>query len=177
MENEFGVGRHNTTHSELYRIGSHIRSQNDEQVKAAWVADTPGFNLAELAHPEPQNVFWQFPELAALAPDCKFSNCLHVVEQGCNVIANRDKLSEARYESYCLIVKEAQNEYNRERQISQKIEANVKVVGGKEGKSKHIPRLSGKYRAQSRRTERQKLSHDPDHEGEPLVESENSEDA
>lgn len=160
MENDFGVGRHTTTYSELYRIKFHITDGGT----SSWVADTPGFSLSELKHPEPADVAWQFEEIAALADNCKFSNCLHLVEQGCNVLANLDKIAESRYQSYCAIVAEAQAEQKLRRDTSQKVESTVKIVGGREGRGKAIPRLSGRYRAASRRTEKQQVATESDTE-------------
>jgi len=153
MENEFGVGRHTTTYSELYNIRVHA---DETRNIVSWVADSPGFNLLELHHPEPHDVLFQFAEILELAHDCKFTNCLHLIEAGCNVIANSGKISADRYASYCAIVAESQNEARSRKEISQKVESAVKVVGGA-GKGKHVPRLNSKYRAASRSTERQQL--------------------
>lgn len=153
MENEFGVGRHTTTYSELYRIGIQTHAE------PSWVADTPGFNLTEFRYPEPALVMWQFPELVELAQECRFLDCLHNVEDsGCNVIANIDKVSPSRYASYLTIVTDSLDEQRLRKDTSKKVESNVKVVGGHQGKGRHVPKLSGKYRAASRRRERQKLS-------------------
>jgi hypothetical protein len=153
MENEFGVGRHTTTYSELYNIRVH---QDDAHNVASWVADTPGFNLLELRHPDPHDVVFQFAEILELAHDCKFTNCMHLIEHGCNVIAQIGKVSQGRYASYCAIIAESQDEAKMRKETSHKVEASVKVVGGT-GKGKHVPRLSGKDRASSRSTQRQQL--------------------
>ena len=115
MDHDFGVGRHTTTYSELYRVGGagdepvaegavssgssravslHSESagslmvHDESEEVPTWVADTPGFNLSELRHPEPLEVMHQFPEITMLAEGCRFSDCLHLVEMGCNVIAS-----------------------------------------------------------------------------------------
>jgi len=150
MENEFGVGRHTTTYSELYNIRVH---QDEIHNITSWVADTPGFNLLELRHPEPHDVVFQFAEILELAHDCKFTNCMHLIEHGCNVIG---KISAERYASYCAIVAESQDEAKLRKETSQKVEAAVKTVGGA-GKGRQVPRLNSKYRAASRRTQRQQL--------------------
>ena len=43
-----------------------------------------------------------WPEILALAPQCRFNNCLHLREPGCAVIAavEQQQLSARRYESY-----------------------------------------------------------------------------
>lgn len=83
MDNEFGVGRHTTTYSKIYKLGA---SGFQEAQEPSWVADTPGFNLAELRHPEPADLMWQFPEIVSRRRDCRFTNCLHLVEQGCVIM-------------------------------------------------------------------------------------------
>jgi ribosome biogenesis GTPase len=161
MENEFGVGRHTTTSSELYNIGPIEKYFGVGSGKGSWVADTPGFNILELRHPEPSMVVWQFPEILELAHDCKFLNCLHLVEQGCNVLQNIEKIPHERFESYCAIVGDAQAEYKFRKDSSQKTETSVKSVGGG-GKAKQVPKLSGKYRMISRRSKNQKIDVDED---------------
>lgn len=173
MENDFGVGRHTTTASELYRLNpDHLSRLSARAAASAWVADTPGFQLSEFKHPDPQDVAWQFPEIAELAADCKFSDCLHLVERGCNVLANLDRLRPERYESYAIIVRESQEVYLLRRDTSQKLEATVKQVGGRAGKGKQVPRLSNRYRASSRRAEKQQLSRTAEFEEDDAAELE-----
>lgn len=83
MDNDFGVGRHTTTYSKIYKLDG---GGFQEAQEPSWVADTPGFNLAELRHPEPADVMWQFPEIVSRRRDCRFTNCLHLVEQGCVIM-------------------------------------------------------------------------------------------
>lgn len=83
MDNEFGVGKHTTTYSKIYKLDG---PGFQEAQEPSWVADTPGFNLAELKHPEPADVMWQFPEIVSRRRDCRFTNCLHLVEQGCVIM-------------------------------------------------------------------------------------------
>jgi ribosome biogenesis GTPase len=162
MDNDFGVGRQTTTYSKLYQVLADKFPDTP-----TWVADTPGFNLQEIRYPVPAEVMWQFPEIAALSNDCKFSNCLHLVEQDCAVIGHivddlgdddagetEGMVARSRYENYVLIQAEAQEEYNFRRTTSQKVETHVKSVGGK----KIIPKLADSYRFASRRREKQKLN-------------------
>jgi ribosome biogenesis GTPase len=150
MENDFGVGRHTTTASELYRLKAVGKAPT-------WVADTPGFGVSELRHPEPGHVGALFREFAQLSSECRFSDCLHIVEQGCNVRMNIGKISPERYESYGILVAEAQAEQKLQKETSTKVEGKVKLVGGKEGRAKQIPRLNERYRTPSRRTAKQEL--------------------
>ncbi|MBX9876919.1 MAG: ribosome small subunit-dependent GTPase A [Candidatus Obscuribacterales bacterium] len=150
-EEETGFGRHVTTCSELYSV------ELGRKGEATWIADTPGFSVYDLRYPEPVQVGKEFPEIKELAEDCKFSNCLHLVEHECNVLSNMDKVNEKRYESYAQVVAEAQHEKRQRKDTSTKVEAAVKKVGGKEGKGVAVPRLSQRYRETSRRKIRQDL--------------------
>ena len=108
MENAFGVGRHTTTYSELYRLNldSYLPpaanvdaagEKGDQTLEVAqespngkiysWVADTPGFNVMEFMQSDPREVSRQFPEILALGQYCKFADCLHLVEADCAVLA------------------------------------------------------------------------------------------
>jgi ribosome biogenesis GTPase len=151
LNSDTRVGRHTTTASEIYRLGVSADKQ------PTWVADTPGFSASELSHPDPQNVAWLFPEINRLSDKCRFSNCLHLVEQGCSVLENIGQISAVRYQSFVALVNEALTGLKVRQDTSSKVEANVKMVGGKQGRAKSIPRLSGRYRAPSRRKEKQDL--------------------
>lgn len=167
MDNDFGVGRQTTTYSKLYQVFSDICPETP-----TWVADTPGFNLQEIKYPMPADVMWEFPEIAALCNDCKFSNCLHLVESECKVIENIVEEGEsqptngkvdaplpvtrARYENYVLLQAEAQEVYNQWRSTSSKVDTGVKTTGGEKGKGRAIPKLNLATRSESRRREKQK---------------------
>lgn len=167
MENDTGVGRHTTTHSELYNIGTLEKYFGLGEGLDSWVADTPGFNILELKHPEPAEVVWQFPEILELAHDCKFLNCLHLGEIGCHVLKNISQISPGRFESYCAIVADAQAEYKLRKDTSQKVEANVKTVVAAK-KTKQIIKLTSKDRATSRRRDNQLIETEDDDELEDL---------
>lgn len=142
------VGRHTTTYSELYTLP-----------EGGWMADTPGFSIGELEYPEPTAVAWQFPEMSALVQDCKYSsNCLHLVEDGCNVLAHLDEIAPSRYASYVTIVGDAQAEAKLRKEMTKKVDrGTVKVVGGKQ-QSKSVPRLNERLRSTSRRKGKQGLT-------------------
>lgn len=166
MENDFGVGRHTTTASELYQVP-------DRDGVLTWIADTPGFNLYEFGHPNPPELAFQFPEFLDLAQKCRFANCLHSVEAGCAIlekiegilaepeegspeseadeeprnISEEDRNFIARYQSYCVMLAESQEAQEQQKTVSRKIESS----------NKSTPRLSSKHRASARNTQKQKL--------------------
>jgi ribosome biogenesis GTPase / thiamine phosphate phosphatase len=167
MDNDFGVGRQTTTYSKLYQVLADIYPETP-----TWVADTPGFNLQEIKYPMPADVMWQFPEIAALSNDCKFSNCMHLVETECKVLDSivEDEgweqfviepdaprpVARTRYENYVLLQAEAQEVFNQRKVTSSKVETGVKQTGGEKGKGRAIPKLDLAERSESRRRGKQK---------------------
>lgn len=141
------VGRHTTTYSELYTLS-----------QGGWMADTPGFSIGELQDMEAPAVAWQFPEMRPHIQDCKYSsNCLHIVEDGCNVLNYLETFAPSRYESYITMVGDAQADAKASREISKKVDrGTVKIVGGKDAKT--LPRLSERQRSISRKRGKQGLS-------------------
>jgi ribosome biogenesis GTPase / thiamine phosphate phosphatase len=90
-----GEGRHTTTSTALFRIPT-----------GGELIDSPGVRDYAPALVDDATVQCGWPELMALAPGCRFSNCLHLREPGCAVIAAVDQrtLSARRYESYKRLV-------------------------------------------------------------------------
>ncbi|MCH7802019.1 MAG: ribosome small subunit-dependent GTPase A [Chloroflexi bacterium] len=92
-----GQGQHTTSQSILLKLDV-----------GGYVADTPGikeFGLGGLTRIELQDYF---PEILAVAPGCRFSNCSHVIEPDCAVRAAEESglLLESRAHSYRLIWQE-----------------------------------------------------------------------
>lgn len=84
-------GRHTTTFSEIYSLGS-----------GGLLIDTPGikgFGLVDIA---PEELARYFPDMMEYARGCSFSNCTHTHEPGCAVIEAlaRGEISDSRFESY-----------------------------------------------------------------------------
>jgi ribosome biogenesis GTPase len=90
-----GEGRHTTVSTALFRIPG-----------GGELIDSPG--VRDYAPPpvEDANVQVGWPEILALAPECRFNNCLHLREPRCAVTAAvaAGKLSARRYESYKRLV-------------------------------------------------------------------------
>jgi ribosome biogenesis GTPase len=89
-----GKGRHTTVAPELLPL--------DE---GGWVADTPGIRALALFDTDPEELDAYFPEIAVLVAECQFSDCTHMVEPGCAVIAavEAGKIHPERYESYAVL--------------------------------------------------------------------------
>ncbi len=56
-----------------------------------YVADTPGLKALALWDIQPEELDGYFPELRALVAECQFSDCTHLHEPGCAVLAAVDE--------------------------------------------------------------------------------------
>jgi ribosome biogenesis GTPase / thiamine phosphate phosphatase len=104
-----GEGRHTTVSTALFRIPG-----------SGELIDSPG--VRDYAPPpvEDSQVQVGWPEILALAPQCRFNNCLHLREPGCAVTAAvaTNRVSPRRYESYkrlINIIRGLPKEYERRR--------------------------------------------------------------
>jgi len=89
-------GRHTTTGIKLIPFG-----------EGSFVGDTPGFSKVEALQFMPkEEVRLHFPEF--LRYRCKFSNCMHLNEEGCEVreALKRGEIACERYKSYLKMIKE-----------------------------------------------------------------------
>ncbi|MCU0652951.1 MAG: ribosome small subunit-dependent GTPase A [Candidatus Pacebacteria bacterium] len=91
-------GRHTTTHREMYLLEN-----------GGIVIDNPGMREVGMTDAN-AGINDIFAEIAVLAEGCKFSDCRHAGEPGCNVAAAvRDgKLDEEKYNNYIGLKKESE---------------------------------------------------------------------
>jgi ribosome biogenesis GTPase len=91
LSDSTGEGRHTTVSTALFRMPG-----------GGELIDSPGVRDYAPALIEDASVQVGWPELLALAPQCRFNNCLHLREPGCAVIGavEQETLSARRYESY-----------------------------------------------------------------------------
>lgn len=84
-------GRHTTVVRQMFPLEG-----------GGYVADTPGLKALALWDIEPEEVDGYFPEIRELVAECQFSNCMHLHEPGCAVIAavEAGEIPYERYESY-----------------------------------------------------------------------------
>jgi ribosome biogenesis GTPase len=76
----------------------------------AWLIDTPGMRELGLVASE-TSLDLGFPEIAALAGECHFSDCRHDQEPGCAVqqALEDGRISPARWASYAKLQREARH--------------------------------------------------------------------
>ncbi|PPJ68618.1 ribosome small subunit-dependent GTPase A, partial [Staphylococcus haemolyticus] len=73
ISQSLGRGKHTTRHVELIPLYDGL------------VADTPGFSAIDFLEMEAVELPKQFPEFVAAASHCKFRECMHHKEPGCEV--------------------------------------------------------------------------------------------
>lgn len=93
-------GVHTTTFAEMFFL--------DDQTG---VIDTPGIKELGLSEIAPEELAHYFREMRQYLGDCKFNNCLHVNEPGCQVKAalKSGAISEERYHSYLSMLEGGDN--------------------------------------------------------------------
>ncbi len=92
-----GKGKHTTSNVTVLRLDD-----------GSLVADTPGFRELGFWRIDPGELDQLFPELRALAPQCRFRGCNHIPEPGCAVTRalEEGRLDGERYESYVKLFEE-----------------------------------------------------------------------
>ena len=146
-------GTHTTRHCEIIPL---LLSNG----KKANIIDTPGFSYLKFDFLLPQEVDKLFPEFNEFRNKCKFSDCLHSFEVGCEIIKNIDKIASSRYESYLAFVEEAKEYKERISQQGHKKENNFKFLHDKK-----IAKISNKNREKSRNVEKQTIKNSEENNG------------
>ena len=85
------TGKHTTTFAEMFDVDEGAR-----------IIDTPGIKGFGLVDFKKEELGMYFPEMMALLDQCKFHNCKHINEPGCEVLnqLKQGNLSNSRYQSY-----------------------------------------------------------------------------
>lgn len=123
------------------------------------IIDTPGFSNVKFDFLMPNEVDELFDEIKQYKSGCKFKDCLHITEEGCNVLANIDDIDLSRYQSYLSFVNEA-------REYKEKIQSQgtKKETAHKETLNKKVAKISAKKREVSRSTFKQNIKNLDFHE-------------
>lgn len=136
-------GTHTTRHCEIIPL----KLSNG---KTASIIDTPGFSYLRFDFILPQNVDELFPEMKEFKNNCKFNDCLHIRETGCNVIDNLKNIAKSRYESYLNFVEEAKEYKEKLSQQGHKHEEGFKILNDKK-----VAKINTKHREKGRNVEKQ----------------------
>lgn len=155
-----GRGIHTTRHCEIIEIRCEdAKKMENGKILACPLAlkiiDTPGFSNVKFDFLMPNEVDELFDEIKKYKSGCKFANCLHILEDGCNVLANIDEIDLSRYQSYLAFLQEAKGFKEKVKQQGTK-----KETSHKETLNKKLAKISAKKREVSRSTLRQNIYKD-----------------
>ncbi|MDR0480068.1 MAG: ribosome small subunit-dependent GTPase A [Burkholderiaceae bacterium] len=94
-----GAGRHTTTHTRWYWL---------DAARTAALIDTPGFQAFGLRHIGAARLAACMPDIHAHAGQCRFANCTHTHEPGCDVRAavEAGAIAASRYRLYGELLRE-----------------------------------------------------------------------
>lgn len=134
-------GTHTTRHSEIIPINENSR-----------IVDTPGFSNVRFDFILPADVDLLFGDIACYRDDCKYSDCLHINEDGCSVLEHIDKIDASRYESYLAFIDEAKEYKEKIKYEGRKQEHSKKIIN-----NKTIAKISDRKRQSSRNTIKQNI--------------------
>ncbi|HWR05241.1 ribosome small subunit-dependent GTPase A [Sporomusa sp.] len=97
VSHKIGRGKHTTRFAELLPVTG-----------GGFVVDTPGFSFTEFNDIEEAHLMDYFPDISRIAPECKFSSCLHYKEPRCAVkqAMAEGRIHPERYQSYLEILTE-----------------------------------------------------------------------
>ncbi|MCF8275605.1 MAG: ribosome small subunit-dependent GTPase A [Flavobacteriales bacterium] len=92
-------GTHTTTFAEMFPL-----------VGDGYIIDTPGIKEFGMIDMQPSELSHFFPEIFSASAKCKFHNCQHVNEPGCNVRAavESNAIPSSRYSNYISILESIQ---------------------------------------------------------------------
>lgn len=103
ISKKLGRGKHTTRHTELFKLSD-----------GGYIADTPGFssfdtNKYDIIYKE--EIASCFREFEGFSDKCKFQDCNHINEPGCEVIqaVNDGIIPKSRHDSYVQMFEEAKN--------------------------------------------------------------------
>lgn len=134
-------GTHTTRHCEIIKI-------ND----TSSIVDTPGFSNVKFDFIMPADVDLLFDEMLPLRDDCKYGDCLHINEDGCNVLEHFAQIDDSRYESYLEFVKEAKEYKEKVKYEGKKVEHSKKLIN-----NKSVAKISERKRLSARNNLKQKV--------------------
>lgn len=99
ISDSLGRGRHTTRHVELLPLYDGL------------VANTPGFSSIDFLTIETTELPKQFPEFVSASNHCRFRECMHAKEPGCEVKRQVEtgEIAQTRYENYLQFLQEVEN--------------------------------------------------------------------
>ena len=142
-------GIHTTRHCEIICINDTTR-----------IVDTPGFSNLKFDFILPHEVDKLFPDINKYRSGCKYQDCLHINENGCNVKEHLSEIDETRYQSYIDFVSEAKEYKEKVKYQGTKTESSHK-----KNNEAIVVKICSRKRQSARNTMRQNVYKDIEDEG------------
>jgi len=136
-------GTHTTRHCEICEADN-IR-----------IIDTPGFSNLKFDFIMPNDLCLLFDDISKYSKHCKFRDCTHTNEIGCEVVAHIHDIAPSRYESYKKFLEEAIQFKERIKNEGNKKEAFLKT-----SHNKNFAKISIQKRQTSRNNVKQQIYKD-----------------
>ena len=141
VSDKLNRGTHTTRHCEIIQLN-----------ESTSIIDTPGFSNVSFNFMLPKDVGDLFPEIHKYKNLCKYSDCLHIHEAGCEVLKHIDDIAPSRYQSYIEFVKEA---FEYKEQV--KYNGIKTETFHKNNNNKTVVKISEKKRQKARNTQKQDI--------------------
>lgn len=146
-------GVHTTRHCEIIEIGK--REKEKGKRSSIKIIDTPGFSNLRFDFLLPNQIDELFDEIKQYKSGCKFADCLHIQEEGCDVLAHIDEIDLSRYQSYLSFVEEA-----RDYKEKVKFQGKKEESSHKETLNKKVAKISTRKRQSARNVLKQNMYKD-----------------
>ena len=150
VSDKLNRGTHTTRHCEIIEL--------DENTG---IIDTPGFSNVKFDFILPKDVDRLFDEIRQYKNQCKYSDCLHINETGCEVLKHLEEIDATRYESYLAFITEAFEYKEKVKYSGVKRETHNKFHN-----DKMIVKISEKKRMGARNTQKQRIYKEYDEDDE-----------
>jgi ribosome biogenesis GTPase len=100
ISNYHKQGVHTTTYAEMFPLSF-----------GGYIIDTPGIRGLGLVDIDTNMLSGYFPEMLQASKNCKFHNCIHIKEPGCNVLMNvqKNRIAKSRYDNYLSMLEKNTN--------------------------------------------------------------------
>jgi ribosome biogenesis GTPase len=102
------LGQHTTTASKLFLFHDKPENADQSEHMTGFIIDSPGIREFGLWHMDQKTIAEGFIEFSDYIGTCKFRDCQHVNEPGCEILSavNQQVIHLQRWNNYCKIISE-----------------------------------------------------------------------
>ena len=102
------LGQHTTTASKLFLFQEASTNPDQSENQTGFIIDSPGIREFGLWHMDQKTIANGFIEFTDYIGSCKFRDCQHTKEPGCEILKAVDEktINLQRWKNYCKIISE-----------------------------------------------------------------------